>query len=125
MKPRVIFTALAQAVFLTLPAVAAEPTVASSPSPEATSLARGPFESDWKSLQRYRAPDWFRDAKFGIWAHWGPQVVPRQGGGWYSRSMTRKARRLQYHMPTMATPRSLATRTSFPSGKPKNGIPIS
>ena len=28
------------------------------------------------SLAQYRYPDWFRDAKFGIWAHWGPQSVP-------------------------------------------------
>src|SRR6476619_194806 len=32
------------------------------------------------------APDWFRDAKFGIWAHWGPQCVP-EFGDWYGRLM--------------------------------------
>jgi alpha-L-fucosidase len=31
------------------------------------------------SLRHYTYPAWFRDAKFGIWAHWGPQAVPRQG----------------------------------------------
>jgi len=30
------------------------------------------FASSWESLSQYRCPDWFRDAKFGIWAHWGP-----------------------------------------------------
>ena len=35
----------------------------------------------------YRCPEWFRDAKFGLWAHWGPQTVPRLGGGWYARHM--------------------------------------
>ena len=40
---------------------------------------------DWPSLvQHYRAPAWFRDAKFGIWSHWGPQSVPEQGD-WYGR----------------------------------------
>jgi alpha-L-fucosidase len=39
-----------------------------------------------ESLKKYRTPDWFRDAKFGIWAHWGPQAVPRQGD-WYARFM--------------------------------------
>jgi alpha-L-fucosidase len=48
--------------------------------------ARGPFEPTTESLKTYRAPDWFRDAKFGIWAHWGPQAVPRQGD-WYARWM--------------------------------------
>jgi alpha-L-fucosidase len=33
-----------------------------------------------------QAPDWFRDAKFGIWAHWGPQCVP-EFGDWYGRLM--------------------------------------
>ena len=29
-----------------------------------------PFEPTFDSLRRYTAPDWFRDAKFGIWSHW-------------------------------------------------------
>ena len=39
----------------------------------------GPFRPNWESLKAYRYPDWFRDAKFGIWAHWSPQCVPEQG----------------------------------------------
>ena len=35
-----------------------------------------PFTNDRASLSTYRCPDWFRDAKFGIWSHWGPQCVP-------------------------------------------------
>jgi alpha-L-fucosidase len=38
------------------------------------------------SLETYQVPEWFRDAKFGIWSHWGPQAVPRQGD-WYARWM--------------------------------------
>ena len=45
-----------------------------------------PFTPDWDSLKRYRCPDWFRDAKFGIWSHWGPQAVP-EGGDWYARNL--------------------------------------
>ncbi|MEM9418961.1 MAG: alpha-L-fucosidase [Planctomycetota bacterium] len=44
------------------------------------------FEPTFDSLQQYTCPDWFRDAKFGIWAHWGPQGVPMQGD-WYARNM--------------------------------------
>ena len=47
---------------------------------------KGKFEPTDKSLQQYKYPDWFRDAKFGIWAHWGPQAVPREGD-WYARNM--------------------------------------
>jgi alpha-L-fucosidase len=47
----------------------------------------GPFRPTWDSLiEGYRAPDWFRDAKFGIWSHWGPQCVP-EFGDWYGRQM--------------------------------------
>ena len=49
-------------------------------------MASGPFQPTADSLKSYRAPDWFRDAKFGIWAHWGPQAVPRSGD-WYARWM--------------------------------------
>ena len=45
-----------------------------------------PFTSDAESLSTYQAPEWFRDAKFGIWAHWGPQSVPK-AGDWYARNM--------------------------------------
>ena len=49
-------------------------------------VARGKFEPTWESLKQYQAPDWFRDAKFGIWAHWTAQCVPEQGD-WYARNM--------------------------------------
>lgn len=47
-----------------------------------------PAAQGWGALQTfgYRAPDWFRDAKFGIWAHWGPQCQP-EFGDWYARLM--------------------------------------
>ena len=49
-------------------------------------VADGPFKPDWDSLKQYQCPDWFRDAKFGIWAHWSAQCVPEQGD-WYARRM--------------------------------------
>ena len=49
-------------------------------------IADGKFKPSDESLKQYEYPAWFRDAKFGIWAHWGPQAVPRQGD-WYARKM--------------------------------------
>ena len=46
----------------------------------------GPFLPTWDSLTGYKTPEWFRDAKFGIWAHWGPQCQPEHGD-WYARLM--------------------------------------
>jgi alpha-L-fucosidase len=49
-------------------------------------IAKGPFKPDWKSFKQYECPQWFRDAKFGLWAHWGPQCQPEQGD-WYADRM--------------------------------------
>lgn len=49
-------------------------------------IATGKFEPTWESLSQYKAPEWFKNAKFGIWAHWGPQCQPEQGD-WYARGM--------------------------------------
>src|SRR6266567_520299 len=45
-------------------------------------MAEGPFQPAWESLGRYRCPEWFRDAKFGIAARWDAQSVPEQGDGY-------------------------------------------
>jgi alpha-L-fucosidase len=50
-------------------------------------IAQGPFEPTWESLTGYQVPDWFRDAKFGVFVHWGPYCVPAFGNEWYSRNM--------------------------------------
>ncbi len=49
-------------------------------------LVDGPFKGTAESLKKFRSPDWFRDGKFGIWAHWGPQAVTGDGD-WYARQM--------------------------------------
>ena len=49
-------------------------------------FAKGPFQPTWESLQNYSVPEWYRNAKFGIWAHWGPQCEPEHGD-WYGRGM--------------------------------------
>ncbi|OQP56781.1 alpha-L-fucosidase [Niastella populi] len=49
-------------------------------------VAKGPFQPSWESLQQYTVPEWYRNAKFGLWAHWGPQCEPEHGD-WYARGM--------------------------------------
>ena len=46
----------------------------------------GPWAPTVESLSSWECPEWFRDAKFGIWAHWGPQCAP-EDGDWYARHM--------------------------------------
>jgi alpha-L-fucosidase len=55
-------------------------------STTAEPVAAGKFQPTWDSLKQYQCPQWFRDAKFGIWAHWGPQCQP-EDGDWYARNM--------------------------------------
>ena len=50
-------------------------------------LAEGPFSADWESLRKYETPDWYKDAKFGIFIHWGIYSVPAFGNEWYPRNM--------------------------------------
>ena len=49
-------------------------------------VARGPYTPTWEGLQAWECPEWFKDAKFGIWAHWGPQCEA-ESGDWYARNM--------------------------------------
>jgi alpha-L-fucosidase len=62
-------------------------TAAAGLLPAARAQTPAAFKPTWDSLVAgYRTPDWFRDAKFGIWAHWSAQCVPEMGD-WYARSM--------------------------------------
>jgi alpha-L-fucosidase len=49
-------------------------------------FSKPPFSPTWDSLKNYKVPEWYKDAKFGIWAHWGPQCQPERGD-WYARGM--------------------------------------
>ncbi|KQN94326.1 alpha-L-fucosidase [Sphingomonas sp. Leaf231] len=68
-------------------------------------LARGPVQPSWSSLvAHYRYPDWFRDAKLGLWSHWGPQSVPEQGD-WYGRFMYMQGHPMyEHHLKTYGHP---------------------
>jgi alpha-L-fucosidase len=62
-------------------------------------IAPGPYAPDWKALGRaYAAPAWWREAKFGAWAHWDPQSMPEQGD-WYARGMYQEGRpQYEFHL---------------------------
>ncbi|WP_216853328.1 alpha-L-fucosidase [Phytoactinopolyspora halotolerans] len=69
-----------------------------------TSPRTAPFEPTVDSLAGFEVPDWFRDAKLGIWSHWGPQSVPRFGD-WYARNMYREGTdQYNYHLRTYGHP---------------------
>jgi len=79
---RLLIAVTASLASLGAAALAADPPSAKLNLP----IAPGPFKPTMASLAAYQVPDWFGDAKFGIWSHWGPQSVP-MAGGWYARDM--------------------------------------
>ena len=58
----------------------------------------GSIKPNWQSMRKYQVPEWYRNAKFGIWAHWGPQSQPEYGD-WYAMYMYKKgSRENKYHV---------------------------
>lgn len=72
---------------------------------EPQTLLHTPVQPNWDSLiGSFSCPDWFRDAKFGVWSHWGPQAVPGRGD-WYARWMyTEGHESYNYHCRTYGHP---------------------
>ena len=91
---------------LVLAAVMGAMLVATLPGNGFAQEATGPYTADWDSLKRHEpAPEWFRDAKFGIYFHWGPYSVPEFGNEWYPRTMHDKnAREYRHHVATYGDP---------------------
>ena len=81
-------------------------------------IARSQFAPNWDSLiDGYRAPDWFRDAKFGIWAHWSAQCVPEQGD-WYARRMYLQGdSSYQHHLTNYGHPADVGFMEMYPRWK--------
>jgi alpha-L-fucosidase len=88
-RRRILQAALAAAPGAALAGSTANRLLAQVPAselPAGIHIAPGPFKPSWESLRTQTTPDWFRDAKFGIWNHWSAQCVPEQGD-WYARNM--------------------------------------
>src|SRR5579884_3489419 len=80
-------------------------------------IASGPFAPTRESLRAYQVPEWFRDAKFGIWAHWGPQSAP-EAGDWYARRMYMQGdKTYDYHLKTYGHPSKFGFKDVIPTWK--------
>lgn len=86
-------------------------------------MATGKYEPTWESLRRYEVPEWFRDAKFGIWAHWGPQCV-EGSGDWMAREMYMEGnRKYNYHREHYGHPSEVGFKDILPLFKAENWNP--
>lgn len=87
------------------------------------SIPNGPFLPYWESLKTYQCPGWFRDAKFGIWAHWDPQCVPEQGD-WYARNMyIQGSGQYEYHVKSYGHPSQFGYKDICPLWKAEKWDP--
>ena len=81
------------------------------------------FEPTWESLKQYRVPEWWRNAKLGFWAHWGPQGAPMQGD-WYARNMyIQGTRQYKYHLEHYGHPSKVGFKDVIPLWNGKNWEP--
>jgi alpha-L-fucosidase len=100
---KIIFIAIAVMAIAMQGCKKATPFV-SKISAKAEPMQTGKFKATWESLKQYQTPAWYRDAKFGIWAHWGPQCQPERGD-WYARGMYEEGSgQYQSHLATYGHP---------------------
>ncbi|WP_231615817.1 alpha-L-fucosidase [Novipirellula artificiosorum] len=110
--------------------VAEEPHQATRPHPQVESslakiqstVAKGPFKAEWSSLENYEIPQWYKNAKFGIFIHWGAYSVPAFGSEWYPRQMYIDAERrgdnfFQHHLETYGPQKSFGYKDFIPQFK--------
>ncbi len=91
----------------------------------AMAAPQGAFQPNWASLTGgYQAPDWFRDAKFGIWAHWSAQCVP-EAGDWYAREMyLQGTRAYNHHLKTYGHPSDVGFMQMYPRWTAERWNPV-
>ncbi len=78
----------------------------------------GPFRPDWESLDNYKVPEWYMDAKFGIFIHWGVYSVPAFGSEWYPRLMyIEGSDEYKHHIATYGTQDKFGYKDFIPSFK--------
>jgi alpha-L-fucosidase len=81
------------------------------------------FTPDDPSLSHYRCPEWFRDAKFGIWSVWGPECVPEQGD-WFAHYMYMQGNPdYEYHLQHYGHPSKAGYKDIIPLWKAENWNP--
>ncbi len=86
-------------------------------------IAPGPFQPEFESFTQYQCPEWFRDAKLGMWAHWGPQAVPMMGD-WYAKHMYVQGHvQYQHHLETYGHPSKSGYKDIIPLWKAEKWDP--
>lgn len=85
-------------------------------------IDQGPFKANWASLEGYQIPQWYKDAKLGIFIHWGAYSVPAYGSEWYPRQMYINTKRrgdnfFQHHIDTYGPQKTFGYKDFIPKFK--------
>jgi alpha-L-fucosidase len=75
------------------------------------------YQPTWNSLRTHQTPQWFQNAKFGIYTHWGVYSVPATGpnGTWYPYNMYREGtEQFEYHAKTYGHPSEFGYKDFIP-----------
>lgn len=84
-------------------------------------IENGKYKADWHSLSEHKTPEWYRNAKLGVFIHWGIYSVPAYGSEWYSRSMYDKnCREFEHHRKTYGEHRAFGYKDFIPLFKAEN-----
>ena len=82
------------------------------------------YQANWESLKKYSVPDWFRDAKFGIFIHWGVYSVPAFGSEWYPREMYQQgSKEFKHHIATYGSQTTFGYKDFIPMFKAEHFDP--
>jgi alpha-L-fucosidase len=83
------------------------------------------YQATWESLKQYQTPDWFRDAKFGIFIHWGVYSVPAFGSEWYPRNMYQQGSpEFKHHVETYGPQSKFGYKDFIPMFKAEKFDPV-
>jgi alpha-L-fucosidase len=86
--------------------------------------SNGQYEANWDSLRTYKVPDWFKDAKLGIFIHWGVYAVPAFGNEWYPRKMYLEGtEEYEHHQETWGSQSEFGYKDFIPMFKAENWEP--
>lgn len=98
---RVMPLVLATVLIGAVAAAGQTPAVAAKVGEVDDVAGRGPFAPSWASLEKFQTPEWYLDAKFGIFVHWGLYSVPAFDNEWYPRNMYKKGEKaFEHHVKT-------------------------
>ena len=123
MKPHARLLSIAGIVTLALLQLLAMGTAKLPAADRQLAVPEGPFKPDDASLKQYKYPDWFRDAKLGIWAVWGPEAVPQQGDWYAHRLYDPKDSAYKYHLAHYGHPSKFGFKDIIPLWKAENWDP--